>query len=330
MYTTSKREYVTMKNRCVKYMEQLEESEMSLDESSKHPETLLETKWRQNAKHSLTNVSDSAFDFFLDMDKFVRIQETATNLEIHGSDFFEHVYSLVMDNHDLLQKWTKLFVPPEDSELQNDENDENTDCTDEETVRCLEVFEMLEFLYKEVGKRYINMSLASFRKEYMRKINVQRKEAHRKQIKIRTTKSESLQHDKVSDKSVMDDADGTTQPEATAHGTNKVKGKGKGRGKGKSSNKSTGQKRSASSSTNTETVCTRTEDSETNVRKSTRLSEKHSSKRRIVVSPCGVCYKECETDCVQCDGCDAWHHYACVGLEEGCEELQGDWFCSNC
>lgn len=86
----------------------------------------------------------------------------------------------------MLDKWQKLFVYPEETSAQQEGGSE---CSDYDAVECLEVFETLHALYKEVARRYTNMSFASFRKEYMRKINVKKKDAHHKHIKITSNKS---------------------------------------------------------------------------------------------------------------------------------------------
>lgn len=43
---------------------------------------------------------------------------------------------------------------------------------------------------------------------------------------------------------------------------------------------------------------------------------------------CGVCGKTREFDMVQCDLCDVWFHYECVGVTD--EIARPDWSCKGC
>ncbi|KAJ8313158.1 hypothetical protein KUTeg_009289 [Tegillarca granosa] len=134
----------------------------SLDKAS-----LKETMRRQNVRHGLTNVNDKCFEYFLLVDKLVTSLQTVQNLNLHGEKFYAHLTSELYENETLAEKWHNLFEDfNKKEELQN----------------------QIKALFSEVIEKYCMMSVAQLRKEYLRNLEVKKREATRKQIKIKSAK----------------------------------------------------------------------------------------------------------------------------------------------
>ena len=88
------------------------------------------------------------------------------NLYLHGTDFYKYISQETKKNPELCEEWLHMF-------------------TGEASV--------ISTLYVEIIDKYIRMSSAQFRHEYMRKLRIEKEEAHRKQVKIKTKKSTSAQ-----------------------------------------------------------------------------------------------------------------------------------------
>ncbi len=157
----------------ISLLEQLETSSQDLESNSKYADSLQHTKSKQNIRHSLTNVTDPTFEFFLHLDKEVRVQETAKNLTLHGEDFYDLMFSNLRANTNLRAHWIGLF------KLGHTDDD-----SDEEASSVALRLGQTEHLFEEVLRKFIKMSSASFRKEFLRDMKITHKEAHRKQIRI--------------------------------------------------------------------------------------------------------------------------------------------------
>ena len=57
-------------------------------------------------------------------------------------------------------------------------------------------------------------------------------------------------------------------------------------------------------------------------------------KKEFVVSICRTCQmpnRDAKNDLmIQCDGCDKWFHYVCMGLDSSSDMSEIEWYCYNC
>ena len=77
--------------------------------TSDDPTSLLLTSHRQNFSHSLTNVTDSCFGFFCQVNE-VRLQNN--KVAENRSSTPEQLRSKIIDHQNLLEAWQKLFAHP--------------------------------------------------------------------------------------------------------------------------------------------------------------------------------------------------------------------------
>ena len=126
------------------------QSESYLMESSSFKDSLLETARRQNIRKGLTNICDSVYCFFVNLDKRLRELESMENLNYHGSKFSKFVLEKLKVDMSLINCWKELFP------LSTDE------------VIC-------HNLLYEILEKYTSMSLAQVTKSYLEQCNVQKK-----------------------------------------------------------------------------------------------------------------------------------------------------------
>lgn len=132
----------------------------ALFEKSAEQESLFETAKRQNIRKGLTSVSDDAYYFFLELDKTIRKLETPGNLNIHGNNFYEFIQSKLQSDTLLRAKFELLLHPKVDKNV-------------------------VGKLFSEIVSKYGVISLSQVRRNYLQESKV-KKEAHRKQIKMKT------------------------------------------------------------------------------------------------------------------------------------------------
>lgn len=170
LYKKSVKLQVNKTDREIRFLDQLAGDESYLAKSSKDQESLSEIQRKQTALSNLTCITDDGFQFFLDLDQQIQQLETFENLNLYGQNFYSYIYSSLQESKDLTNAWLTLFH-------------------DEDEMKVNDYKESLENIYLEVLTKYIKMSSAQFRQEYKRELRVQKEEAHRKQIRMRTDKA---------------------------------------------------------------------------------------------------------------------------------------------
>ena len=201
LYKSAWISFIQKVNGEVRYLELLECNSYDILQISTDAASLKETQRRQNDTGGLTNISDAAFNFFTNLDKKIRSQETKGNIQLFGKEFYPHITDQILKDVSLIKEWKELFqedIPDSDkvvtiSEIQS----KNPFITgllsppeSEPEMRKKEInnHEVIEHMYQEVCNKYIRMSCGQFRKEYLREIKADKHEAHRKQIRMRTEK----------------------------------------------------------------------------------------------------------------------------------------------
>jgi len=161
LYKPAHKENVRTISNEIEALQILTETESVLFEKSAEQESLFETARRQNIRKGLTNVSDDAHYFFLELDKTIRKLETPGNLNIHGKNFYEFIQSKLQSDTLLRAKFELLLYPKVDKNV-------------------------VGKLLSEIVSKYGVMSLSQVRRNYLQESKVKKTEAHRKQIKMKT------------------------------------------------------------------------------------------------------------------------------------------------
>lgn len=227
LYSSSKSAFVARKDMEVAYLDNLVTSVHDLIISTTDPVSLEETTRRQNVSGGLTNITDAAFYFFVNLDKHVRALENKGNVHFHGTNFYLYVVEKILDNTDLFKEWKDLFMGvlldstnktsdavPEgvvQSEstypvlcgLLSSSTSEMTDPVAEVSTVSMEcgstVVEdpdtdvinhdnIVKYLHKQICTKFIRMSSGQFRKQFLRELKTEKHEAHRKQIRMKKQK----------------------------------------------------------------------------------------------------------------------------------------------
>ena len=145
-------------------LQHLCEAEGILFEISEEQESLCETARKQNVRKGLTNISDETYHFFLNLDKAIRNLEALKNIRLYGQKFFSYIQKELFCNKTLRQSFGNLFPPTAEKDI-------------------------LDTLLKEILSKYGLMSLSQLSRNYLEEMKIMKTEAHRKQIKIKKSRT---------------------------------------------------------------------------------------------------------------------------------------------
>jgi hypothetical protein len=160
-------------------LDSLTSSEEELRLDSCHEGSLAETSRRQNLRGSLTNITDSAFEFFILLDSTISSLETTANIDLYASNFHTFIKGCLLANAQLKASWLALFTckVPET-------------CTEEHADNLMaKHLEHTDVVYEDVVNKYLNMASGDLRRSYLRDMKAKKQEAHRKQVKINSSKN---------------------------------------------------------------------------------------------------------------------------------------------
>ena len=176
LYKKSTRAITMQVDQEVKLLQHLTEGEAYLLRTSTDQDSLLHVKQKQNLRGGLTHISDSAFNYFESLDVNFQKIENESNLNLHGKNFYSFIQTEVQNNSELFAKWEQIF--------------ENICITDIESQPSPSS-DVLRSLHCEIIAKYIMMSSSQFRRDYLRKMKVNKEEAHRKQIHMKGKETKS-------------------------------------------------------------------------------------------------------------------------------------------
>ncbi|XP_045173548.2 uncharacterized protein LOC123535080 [Mercenaria mercenaria] len=301
----------------------LREEEHFLKETTCEPESLLDIENRQGITRGLTNVTDSMYSFFLSLTEIALNFLIHENLLVYGKEMFTKCIENIYKDKKLTENFSNIIKSKLSSEQfeEFDEIEENTDIGFQEI--------QINSIFRELTEKYVSVLLAQFRKDVKSACKIEKKMAHRKQIKISSKKksadlkSEEASHvsmpKKRKSKSRTDTASviqsGTTEPQAST---------------------SSQPEQQASTSSQSEPQAS-TSQPETQASTSFQPELQASSSPQPVLDDemCKKCFLDKDDEWIQCDSCNGWFHRKCAGLKnvrqwkkynkEGVE-----WLCHEC
>ena len=97
-YSVHSRENVNTTDEEVKCLEELVVTEEEIFQITTDLSSLMDVKIKQNILKGLTNVTDSCFQFFLDLDDRVRRLETMENLNIYSKNLYMFILNEVFES----------------------------------------------------------------------------------------------------------------------------------------------------------------------------------------------------------------------------------------
>ena len=273
-------------------IDQLQEDEQYILANSTDPGSLYDIYRKQNINRGLTNISDNLFHFFLNLSQVALTLMTTENFNKHGRDFFEHSKKELSENQDLLRQFSSVIQ----SQCVNLEESNTTR-------------RILVNIFKKIVKSYLMILVSQFRKDLLDLYNVEKKMAHRKQIRVTVTNN--------------------PKKHKTVHNDDIVEKRKKRKGNddkimdtGPCTQNMRLQRNSPIPSTSTAT------DTHT-INNTDRDADDDNSL-------CKICFtQDRDNQWIQCEGCFQWLHRTCAGLKHHLKwkkyQKKGSTFiCSEC
>ena len=184
LYKPNKKHVVDAYHRKVKLMEKMVANEQQLREHSTDKESLEETERRQNIKGSLTNISDSCYEFFTKLNSVTWDTMTKENMLKYGEELPNFVDQTVLNDHSLYVKFanvvSKDFISSDDSDTVEDIVGDIRDTAD-----------IVNDIFEDVTKYFLKTSHNQFRKDIAKEFKRVKREAHRKSVLKKSTRKES-------------------------------------------------------------------------------------------------------------------------------------------
>jgi hypothetical protein len=192
MYSNSKEaqhSYSEAKDK-VKLLSLLKEDEHFLKENTSEPDSLVDVERKQNITHGLTNVTDSMFNFFVDLTEICLKHLTNEQLLEHGKNLYSESYTQILDDNHLFERFVSVVVKRiTDEKLEEltvhkyenmDLSEHVSTVTDELVLQATHI----NSLFKEIVEKYLHVLFAQFRKYVKSASKIEKKMAHRKQVKV--------------------------------------------------------------------------------------------------------------------------------------------------
>jgi hypothetical protein len=173
LYANKSQPKITRTLTQIQSLEHLEANEWELSQNTCDPTSLLEISRKQNVRQGLTNITDSSFSFFLHLDAKIRNMESVQSAQLHGEALYVHIRQSVEKDLVLVAEWVELLRSPN---------------TVGHLVDDMQSGDAIRTLYNDVVQKFLRISCGQFRKEYLHILTLQKEEAHRKQIQMKSTK----------------------------------------------------------------------------------------------------------------------------------------------
>lgn len=326
----------------------LKEDEHYLEETTTVPLSLMDMKRKQRQSCSLTNVTDKMFLFFIHLTDLIIQLLVNENLLKHGKELYTYCFTTVHDNKKLHEEFINLLVNKSvEEEFQEFDFDEDVGCQQSKFSALLDDIvlqaDQMNRVFKDIVMLYLNVLLAQFRRDVKSANKLEKKMAHRKQIKIKgkepkaskisKSKSKSLKakSKKNQKKSVNIPSESEENYTDTEDNTETSVKTGK------------PQELCVTSATSTvgASACVDNLEELSNMERleQQQTPEKPSDAEGLEEDDnediCNRCQTEKNDQWIQCDSCSSWFHRRCAGLQHnkkwGKFQKEGvNWFCLDC
>ncbi|WAR26397.1 PIF1-like protein, partial [Mya arenaria] len=253
--------------------------EYYIQQTTSNTQSLLDVSRRQVQNRSLTNISDQVFTVFQRLTEKCLEFLIDEHLNKYGSNLYQVLTDNIISDNDLNQQFCTVV---RQSFLQKEEFDET--CQSGKLNDSI-----IGTIYKKIIKLFLMVMLNQFRKDMLESFNVEKKMAHRKQIRV-SSKGSKSKH-----------PTSTLQHEEPKPGT------------------SSGSVGGASSRITKRKVQDLNDSSEDDINVLSVNEIEHSHVNESTES-CKICklteYQAPHlTEWISCDGCDGWLHRKCAGLQ---------------
>ncbi|XP_070566925.1 uncharacterized protein [Ptychodera flava] len=162
LYNRNRQKYMTSKNQ-LELLESLNVTEVDIIEKTSDKSSLEETLRRQNARRSLTHISDACFEFFKLIERKRTELENLETFHLYGGSVITRTERQLLEDTELKNTWSKLFPHG---------------CSSDTT-----------YLYTDIICRFLRVASNQFRKHLVVKLGKKTTSAHRTEIQKRKDSS---------------------------------------------------------------------------------------------------------------------------------------------
>ena len=161
----------------VQLLEALKNEENYVAFTTSYPSSLEDIDRKQNINHSLTYVSDAVFKVFLKLTEKAMSLFKDENLNNKGEQLFTYLQEALVEDL-LFQEFFEAIILTEVSEADFEEETDITLKTEQSHV-----------IFEKMVKLYLMVLINQFRKDIIESFKISKKMAHRKQVRVSTSKS---------------------------------------------------------------------------------------------------------------------------------------------
>lgn len=181
---TSDKEVYEEAKCALKILNNLKEEEQNILACTEEPDSLLDISRRQNMNRGLTNIPDSLFHFFIKLTDKCLNMLTDINLNKMGSELFTVCQNEILSCTPLYEEFVKICFKEKDSYEQFIGSEGYID----ELLQYMTLqIVQIEKIYRHIIKYHLIVMLNQFRKDILDRFQIEKKMAHRKQVRVAST-----------------------------------------------------------------------------------------------------------------------------------------------
>ncbi|XP_062597523.1 uncharacterized protein LOC134258949 [Saccostrea cucullata] len=154
-------------------------SQADVECSTKFPRSIIDVKRKQNLSCGLTNITDGAFQFFLELEKTRIPLYSEHELKYHGQNVLQHIQATIVEDRNLFNSWTNLF-----SNLQTRLFTMNADL-DTCSLILSDIVDgatAITCLFKDIVNSYLRVTDSEYRKKLLEEVGQKKSMEHRKKV----------------------------------------------------------------------------------------------------------------------------------------------------
>ena len=164
-----------------------------LIDTTADPESLLETKRKQNKTEGLCNITDQCYNFFIQIEQNCRQLLTYESLQENRAEFYNFVEKSLLDKDANIETFLALFqnfIYEEHGIPQSEELNTTHLCASD----C-QLCTIIRTLFDKMICLFVKVSVAQFRRDFLSALKVEKSKALRKKVTEKLEKSKSKQID---------------------------------------------------------------------------------------------------------------------------------------
>lgn len=147
--------------------------------------SLKETERKQNVRSSLVNITDKAFNFCTSM--CAKILQQQSMLSVYGQHLFEYIFREITEDNQLKLMWLNLFTSSSEH-LAPVQDLCEIDFVHSIVLDVIENSLVLLDLFHDISNLFLSVMIKQLKTDYVEAIREKKEEAHRVNVKIKSSK----------------------------------------------------------------------------------------------------------------------------------------------